>query len=280
MTVPKVACTTVKRTLHAFEGLTLANSVDEHAQGMELSLDAYDAEQVVEMLTAGDWLRFAFVRNPYERLVSAWKSKIVSHADPYYAKLRHHIRRHYAYRPEDGSAPQIAFRGFVDFILASADGPAGKDGHWDLQTSILCHGLIDYHVIGRFERFTTDFSAILRRLGAPPPVMALATEVTNATAPMPLPTLFDQDLADRVFHHYEADFDAFSYPRDSWMHRAQPEQLQERAAAPSEVGPCQWQTAVNASGVQVDARKGRNAPWSPPWGPVTWDRCEAEAQEW
>lgn len=111
----------------------------------------------------------------------------------------------------------MAFRDFTRYVLTSGDNQVRCDGHWDLQTNILCEGLIFYDVIGRFERFTEDFATVLRRLDAPEHVLALAAEVTNATSQVPLAAVYDRELADFVYDRYQTDFDAFGYERDSWM---------------------------------------------------------------
>jgi hypothetical protein len=47
-----------------------------HASWAGPTLLAYPTAQIAEMLRSPDYLRFSFVRNPYSRLVSAWKPKL------------------------------------------------------------------------------------------------------------------------------------------------------------------------------------------------------------
>jgi hypothetical protein len=219
-TVPKAAATTVKRTLHAFEGLSPPDGVGEvHEEGFELCLSAFPTVEVVEMLNSPDWLRFAFVRDPYHRMFSAWKSKIGNNWDTQYLWLRDEIRAANHYRTRIGSpAPMVTFRDFVRYVIESDDPRVVRDAHWDLQTNVLLHDLIPYDVIGRFETFSEDFTAILWRLGAPPSVLTLANEVTNSTPQMPLAAAYDQELADLVYRYYQPDFDDFGYQRDAWLY--------------------------------------------------------------
>jgi hypothetical protein len=218
--VPKVASTTVKRTLHEFEGLPrAADSTELHSQGTDLALSTFSSRDIADMLGAADWLRFGFVRNPYDRVFSAWKSKIASTYDTQYEWLRDEIRAAYGY-PERGDTdapPMVNFRDFVDFVVASDAPRVVEDGHWDLQTSVLLHGLIFYDVLGRFEHFGDEFAAILDRLGATREARELASKVTNPTPQVPLPAAYDRTLADVVYRKYEPDFDAFGYRRDSWL---------------------------------------------------------------
>ena len=69
---------------------------------------------------AGKALRFAFVRDPYDRIFSAWKQKIVNSWDTRYAGLRDQIRTANSYPSHtDRPAPAIAFRDFVRFVAVT-----------------------------------------------------------------------------------------------------------------------------------------------------------------
>ena len=215
MTVPKVACTTIKMALQTWEGCAPEPGrwADVHASRAGPALLAYPAAQIVEMLRSPDYLRFSFVRNPYSRLVSAWKSKL-AWDDPQYDRLRASIRGACGYPFADGQrAGPVAFRDAVECLL---DDPAAFDDHWSRQIDLLAADVIDYHVVGRFERFGQDFHAILRRLQAPAEVIDVASQVYNPTRPIALAALYDAPLAGRVYGHYIADFEAFGYHQNSW----------------------------------------------------------------
>jgi hypothetical protein len=66
--------------------------------------------------------------------------------------------------------------------------------HWSLQVDLLVADVIDYQVVGQFERFGQQFHAILRRLHAPPEVTGIARRVFNPTEPMPLAAVYDPQL--------------------------------------------------------------------------------------
>jgi len=215
MAVPKVACSTLKLALQTYEGCAPEGDRwwEVHAGDAGPTLLAYPTEQVVEMLRSPDYLRFCFVRNPYSRLFSAWKSKLASDDDQY-APLRAAIRDAFDY-PEVGDqrVGRVAFRDAVDCVLANR---AAFDDHWTPQVDVLVLDVIRYDVVGRFERFVEEFSAILTRLHAPPPVVKLASRVLNPTQPMSLAAVYDRELARRVHDHYVGDFDTFGYDADSW----------------------------------------------------------------
>jgi hypothetical protein len=210
----KAACTTIKLALHHFE--TPDVEVEPwwhiHVSHPAPSLADYSPDAVVEMLSSDKWFRFCVVRNPYDRLVSAWKQKLVSDNDDGYAWLREEIR---AASGRDADSP-IAFRDSVQYLLTN-DAMAG-DAHWIPMCSTMRPDIVDYHAIGRFEKFQSDFASILRSIGAPPEVVSRATVVSNATAGTRLTDVYDEAVADRVYAHYEDDFAAFGYAKDSWTH--------------------------------------------------------------
>lgn len=212
--VPKVACSTVKRTLHALEGIGPAERLAlEHGAGEEMRLSRISVKDAVRFLSADDWLRFTFVRNPYDRLLSAWKSKILSSHDTAYAAARQTLCDALGYPPQAA----VAFGDFVRFVASERDPALSRDGHWERQAVVGLHEVIPYDVIGRFENFAADFDAILCRLGASDDVRALAHEITNPTETIPSAAAYDSEVAAIVYEYYRDDFEAFGYARDSWL---------------------------------------------------------------
>ncbi|HTT89913.1 MAG TPA: sulfotransferase family 2 domain-containing protein [Acidimicrobiales bacterium] len=217
MTVPKVACTTIKMALQTWEECAPEPErlSEVHAPWAGPTLLAYPTAQIVEMLRSPDYLRFSFVRNPYSRLVSAWKSKLVV-SDPHYKHLRASIREACGYPVVDGerSGP-IAFRDAVE-CMVDKQGAFDFDEHWARQVDLLITDVIDYQVVGRFEHFGQEFPAILGRLRAPTEVIDVAKRLFNPTRPMALAAVYDHQLAQRVFDYYIADFETFGYHKNSW----------------------------------------------------------------
>lgn len=220
MTIPKVACSTVKATLHYMEGHPIPESLgDVHVKGTRLL--EFSNEEITEMLVAEDWFRFCFVRNPYYRLLSAYKSKIgnmwAAKHEPYYSDIQQEIRETYGYPVRDGRpAGVVAFRDFVRFIQTPRN-PKSRDGHWNVQTNILMLPAIDYDFIGRFENFAQDFTRVLAHLNATAEVLAVACKIRNPTVKVHHALAYDKELADSVYQTYQVDFENFGYSRDSWM---------------------------------------------------------------
>ena len=214
--MPKVGCSTLKLALHRFETpeIELDGWWEVHQDWPERQLLSHSTEDVIEMLTSPDWLRFGFARNPYDRVLSAWKSKL-SGDDPQYTALRAEIRDAFDYPVvDDERVGVVAFRDAVEYMISGVSWRF--DDHWRRIVDVMCPDVIDYDVIGRFENFAADLRCILERLNAPEEVVAIADVVHNATAKFPLSAAYDAALADKVYDFYEADFERYCYPKDSW----------------------------------------------------------------
>ena len=133
--------------------------------------------------------------------MSPWQSKL-AWDDPQYDQLQASIREACDYPFAGGRrAGPIAFRDTVECLLGN---PAAFDDHWSRQVDLLDADVIDYQIVGRFERFGQDFHAILRRLHAPAGVIDIASRVFNPIRPMALAAVYDPPLAGRVYGHYSA----------------------------------------------------------------------------
>lgn len=225
MSIPKVACTSIKSMLHRLAGGELPAFLgDVHDLGT--SLTEFTTPDVIRMITSPEWFKFAFVRNPYTRLFSAYKSKICilgsldsnSSWKQQYEWLRSAIREAYDYPARDGKrVGTISFRDFIDYLANGDDQRAINDIHINLQTRILQIDHIPYDFIGRFENISDDLTFVLRKLGALPGLLSEVSAVTNESPHIPHAAVYDRNLARLVHGMYEPDFAAFGYTQDSWM---------------------------------------------------------------
>ncbi len=174
------------------------------------------------------WESFAFVRNPYGRLASAWKNKFLDghlespdHRDEAYPRSirQHHLAPLRAFAAGHGlagaqKATLIPFETFLHYALSRADGR--RDHHWDTQASVLMIDRLRYASIWRIEdQLETGFLTLGRRLGFPDdwvrarlqkpvnPSVAKSQVYTPALAALAEP-LVRRDLA------------TFGYDADSW----------------------------------------------------------------
>jgi hypothetical protein len=213
--VAKVACVTTTVTLRRLEGKPHSSDPLWGESGLSKLKEARTSE-IIEILTSDEWFKFAFVRNPYDRLFSAYKSKIGNvNAEEFYREIQDTIRRRCDYPIRDGKpAGVVSFRDFVRYVQS---GLRSGDNHWCVQVDNLMMDMISYDFIGRFERFGEDFRTVLHRLDAPAEVLETASHVRGETTRVRLAAAFDREIADTVYEIYKQDFETFGYDRDSWM---------------------------------------------------------------
>nr|XP_048303957.1 carbohydrate sulfotransferase 9 [Myodes glareolus] len=169
--VPKAGCSNWKRVLMVLNGLASSAyniSHDTVHYGKHLkTLDSFDLKGIDMRLKA--YTKVVFVRDPMERLVSAFRDKF-EHPNSYYHPVfgKAIIKK---YRPNasvealnNGSG--VKFKEFVYYLL-DARRPVGMDIHWE-KVSKLCYPcLINYDFVGKFETLEEDANYFLQLIGAP-----------------------------------------------------------------------------------------------------------------
>jgi len=221
---PKVGSTTIKRLL--VEGLQTLGvkpmlsrvwPINETRRYLTASLtDHYDL-----LRNPQRYQFFTFVRNPYARLVSAWKDKLALSGDDRNArsvrKATALVRRFAVERGLPGNELEsaIPFATFVSYVESQDEGR--RDQHWDTQRSVLLTDLIPFSRIYRMEtEFAAGVTEILTRLGLPEAWAAERLEhPQNASRKLKQP-VFDEHLAERVYRCFAPDFEEFGYDRESW----------------------------------------------------------------
>jgi hypothetical protein len=99
-----------------------------------------------------DYVKFAFVRDPLDRFVSAWRDKVVDHN--YFKFDERELLR---MQRLEAFADWVAGQDLTDF--------QGTDHHVTLQSRAI--DLTQVHLLGRLETFDADFDAVCAATGMP-----------------------------------------------------------------------------------------------------------------
>lgn len=199
---PKVGCSTVKANLwSAVDGCPVKSIRDVHA------IEGSPFEREIATLDwAGGAFVFTFVRNPYARIVSAWRNKAVDRRDGTWESF---ARRH---GHADPTAP-IGFDAFVEFIATVP--PEEQDPHWRPQHLNTLHPFVQPNLLADLETMDRQLPQILARLfpGRPAGIASRARHSTGARHGFAV-QLGDDGTAKRLRQLYAGDFEAFGYRRD------------------------------------------------------------------
>uniref|UniRef100_G3TAX7 Carbohydrate sulfotransferase n=1 Tax=Loxodonta africana TaxID=9785 RepID=G3TAX7_LOXAF len=169
--VPKAGCSNWKRVLMVLAGLASSTADIQHNTvhyGSALKrLDTFDRQGILHRLST--YTKMLFVREPFERLVSAFRDKF-EHPNSYYhpvfgkailARYRANASRE-ALRTGSG----VRFPEFVQYLL-DVHRPVGMDIHWDHVSRLCSPCLIDYDFVGKFESMEDDANFFLSLIHAP-----------------------------------------------------------------------------------------------------------------
>ena len=142
----------------------------------------------LEVARLDQLFKFAFVRNPYSRTLSAYLDKVARDL-PRSEKIRR----------------------FADFIRDLERGKLYSNAHWAPQSSLLLLPRDEYDFIGKTETLDHDLSTVLQRLcpNDAPPIKSTLSNATGANKK--LRAFYRGDLAARVLHLYRDDFRLFDF---------------------------------------------------------------------
>lgn len=197
---PKVACTTIKLTLQRTElgdaAYEPATSVHDREASPLLTWPELTGQE--DTVLSQNYV-FSFVRNPFERLRSAYLNKIVM------------PQKKGAFRERAGFSKNTC-PDFEDFVLAvCAQSPDRHDPHWRPQSINLSVGRVQFNFIGRLESFATDWAALATKTGLP----AEADFAGRRTGKKKKANIeFSPAAAEAVQTAFAADFENFGYSKD------------------------------------------------------------------
>lgn len=182
--VPKAACTSLKLWMAMVEGLgsqSLAADCVHALVKSRASLQDHEADAILRDPT---WFKFAFVRNPLSRLVSAYLDKVVP-AKVTAARLVRNFQmqdpsvdwwQRMAAAVRADASRGLTFRELVQQL--GRERPEKVDEHFRPQSLLLAGLPLDF--LGRVEQMAEDFAFVQRRLDTNVP---LAHEKKQSYAP-------------------------------------------------------------------------------------------------
>jgi len=223
ISTPKVACTSTIEWIARLEGVDISEFdcrrswettpdlvIHDSLHRVAPNITGLSEEDVLRVLSADEFFRFAMVRNPFRRIFSSWQSKIMLREplqiEPY--KLQPF------YFSELTSAADIA-NAFEEFLvyLKEKEWPHITDPHWTPQFDVLRIGKVSYSMVSHIESSSELWHSIeaqIKQYGGEMPTRHRFNEGL-----LPYSANFITDVSATLIRDmYAADFNEFAYSMD------------------------------------------------------------------
>ncbi|XP_053441481.1 carbohydrate sulfotransferase 11 isoform X2 [Nycticebus coucang] len=227
--VPKVACTNWKRIMMVLTGRGKYSDPMEipaneaHVSANLKTLNQYSIPEINHRLKS--YMKFLFVREPFERLVSAYRNKFTqkyntSFHKRYGTKIIKRQRKN-ATQEALRRGDDVKFEEFVAYLIdphTQREEPFNE--HWQTVYS-LCHPChIHYDLVGKYETLEEDSNYVLQLAGVGSylkfPTYAKSTRTTDE-----MTTEFFQNISSehqtQLYEVYKLDFLMFNYSVPSYL---------------------------------------------------------------
>lgn len=218
--IPKAASSNWKYLIRKLEGFPdyadLTTAHNRNKSSLRYLTD-YSPFEVKRLLTDKQYFKFAFVRNPYMRLLSCYMDKFRNMDSNYTSTeyvpfLADAFSWRYARSIDPQTAPRPSFRTFVNAIF-TADHNC-MNHHWRSQTLLCGFGLIEYDFIGRMENLSTDARHVLEAIGRPQETFPTHNEINFPPSGASLELaqrLYSAEMLFKVRALYADDFQYLRY---------------------------------------------------------------------
>ncbi|XP_061565932.1 carbohydrate sulfotransferase 12-like isoform X1 [Cololabis saira] len=226
--IPKVACTHWKSVMYVlnqsepYPDLTSLQNVSVHTPNMFPLLSSFSKTEIKVKLK--HYTKFLFVRDPFVRLISAYRDKFEKKDQYFYELFGRDILRLYGNETNPPKTAQEAlasglrpsFHNFIQYLLdPKTEKKVPFEPHWR-QMHRLCHPcLIQYDFVGHQETLQEDAQQLLEILKLHKDIKFPPAYV-NMTSPNSVMNWFRTvPLEDRrrLYKLYERDFKLFGYRR-------------------------------------------------------------------
>ncbi|XP_063156028.1 carbohydrate sulfotransferase 9 [Candoia aspera] len=220
--VPKAGCSNWKRTLMVLGGLAKSATNISHDAvhyGDHLKkLDSYNLKEIHRRLKT--YTKIIFVRDPMERLVSAFRDKFEhpnSYYHPVFGKAIIKKYRLSADREALITGSGVKFKEFIQYLL-DPHRPLVMDTHWERINRLCYPCTINYNFIGKFETLEEDANYFLRLIDAPDELLFPHFKDRHSTDKRTNEEVVRQYLAEipaterqKVYNFYYLDYLMFNY---------------------------------------------------------------------
>lgn len=219
----QVASTNWKKILMMLNNKTNATDVSRidsdsaHKNNRMLTLAKYSNADVAFRLK--NYMKFTFVRHPFERLISAYNNKLVEDNSFYRLNYGRKIIRRYRMNPSERSlelGDDVRFDEFVQYVIDEWKTGQLMDVHWRPMADLCTPCYVHYDVIGKFETLKQDADFVLNSINQTRvhEFPRFHPAISKSSTKLYADQLTEEQLNSIFFHVYKYDFELFDYSTD------------------------------------------------------------------
>lgn len=229
--VPKCACSSIKRLIQMLEcakpgEFRWLDTPSVHVKkDNPYALPGYDCFLTTQGLLAKDFLkilrskkvyRYSFVRNPYGRVLSAYRDKVLL-KKPEKIEVVDWLYPNDHDSDADKLKCEVSFEDFIDFIIHQ-EPCRSVNPHWRPQAMMLSYGKIKYSFIGKVESMETDWRYLFNKCYSKDfDFMPLLTRNVSRGSVSDLNAVYTEKTARLIYDYYRMDFEAFDYAKEGYL---------------------------------------------------------------
>lgn len=201
--IPKVACSTIREMLARIDRIKYYPNWT-YTNG-KIRTTKFKRVMINNISKYPNYYSFMFVRNPWDRLVSCYKDKVLSvRTLPNSPWVQDGVYKPFA-RHYNKDFRNMKFNQFVAFVSRVPDKRA--NGHFRSQHTFIQKQLPNLTFIGRFERFARDLAVVKKALG----VTYKQKRIWSSKDRTPYKEYYTAKTKRMVAQRFAADIKLFNY---------------------------------------------------------------------
>ncbi len=210
---PKTGCSSLKSALVQLELKDSQTHMDHydwrvfHDRSVSplTRLDNLQHPTSLSALRSEGYRFITMVRNPYTRLLSCYRDKILGNSFQKREILQ------VLGKADQPIETMVTFAEFIGSISGQQD--IEMNPHWRTQTSRILRGIVEYDFIGRFETYARDFIESFRVLGIAEEDIPEQRHLnrTKTDASEHCRDFYTPELQEAVYQRFRPDFEIFGY---------------------------------------------------------------------
>ncbi|XP_052888569.1 carbohydrate sulfotransferase 11-like [Anopheles moucheti] len=216
----KSGTTTWFYNINRWAGFSDDKILDEQTDNFMLARQNYHWEKPSVLLNSmKNTYSFIVVRDPFERLISAYEERLLGQLHPYFKNLSHQIYKRYH---NDGNEYGIpSFQDFVRYVVDQERNNQPSDLHWRPINDLCTPCLARYDSIIKMETFGQDLAYLSNRTQLHQKIKSVHMNHSRRDSLSRLMEKYFSQLTKKqyedLYEIYRIDFELFQYSPDKYL---------------------------------------------------------------